>query len=763
MSDITEIEHHNTHITYRYGVAVAMVLITAAIRLAFLPVLGTTSPYLVFFPAVVFATLYGGLWPGMLAITLSALTADYFWIGPSGLAIDNSADLPELIIFLLSGAIISCAADVLRRIRVRADEAEMQHKIAVTHPQNPDVLLRESDVEREKSRLEALMAALPVGVAMFDVNGGDIGHNSAYTAIWGGNLPPTRGLDAYPQYQAWWPDTGRPVEPEEWGSARASLHGETISGQVIEIQGFDGVRRIVHNSAAPILNADGKVVGSAVAIQDITPLRQAEQALRESEEKSRTLYNAMSESFTLSQAIYDGSGKLDDLRVLEVNPASEVYNGFSRENFIGKTWRELWPDSPKYWWDMCGNVVLTGEDIRHEFYAPDTNRWYELHHFRPGKNLLASLSMEITERKQAEQARERLLIEVEQHAAELDATLGSIAEGLLIYDINGQLVRINAAAGRIMQYQPEEFGLTYSERIAVLNLKKPDGACFASDDTPAMRALRGEAVSGVIMVAERPHGKIWLSVSAAPIYTDKGDMIGAALIFTDITALHELEEQQRVLLHMVSHDLRTPLAIVTGHAELVLDQLGEQQDNEEVAGSLSAIRRGVRRMNTIIQDLTDVARLEGKQFRLNREPLELAPSLESFLGQSSGALDIDRVRLEVPDDLPPVHADGDRLHRIITNLLSNALKYSESPVQVRAFRQDDEVVVSISDLGPGITSDDLPHIFQRFYRAKGTRRADGIGLGLYITRLLVEAHDGRIWVESEPGKGSTFHFTLPMA
>ena len=136
-----------------------------------------------------------------------------------------------------------------------------------------------------------------------------------------------------------------------------------------------------------------------------------------------------------------------------------------------------------------------------------------------------------------------------------------------------------------------------------------------------------------------------------------------------------------------------------------------------------------------------------------------------FLQRNAGVLDTDRIQLDVPEELPLVSADYNRLERVFTNLLSNALKYSDTdtPVVVRALQVGEMVEIAITDQGKGIPPDDLPHLFERFYRAQGARKADGIGLGLYIAKALVEAHGGRIWVESEEGKGSTFSFTLPVA
>jgi signal transduction histidine kinase len=149
---------------------------------------------------------------------------------------------------------------------------------------------------------------------------------------------------------------------------------------------------------------------------------------------------------------------------------------------------------------------------------------------------------------------------------------------------------------------------------------------------------------------------------------------------------------------------------------------------------------------------------------LNREAIDLHAYLPEFLQRSATAIDTTRIRLEVAADVPAVNADYNRLERIILNLLTNALKYSDpgTPVQLRAQRTDHVVEISVTDQGQGITPEDLPHIFERFYRAAGRRKAEGIGLGLYISKLLVEAHGGRIWAESAVGKGSTFSFTLPV-
>ncbi len=228
--------------------------------------------------------------------------------------------------------------------------------------------------------------------------------------------------------------------------------------------------------------------------------------------------------------------------------------------------------------------------------------------------------------------------------------------------------------------------------------------------------------------------------------------------------LEQANGQQDDILRMVSHDLRGPLTVVHGQAELLLRWLARAGLAGREAHSANTILAAARRMNTMIQDLVDAARLEHGRLTLDLAPLELGPFALKLKEQMASAAE--RIRVDAGPGLPPVHADAGRLERVLTNLLSNALKYSPPDSEVTlgfALRQG-EVVVSVADHGQGIAPEELPHLFQRYFRTLAARsHHEGLGLGLYISRMLVEAHGGRIWVESQVGMGSTFSFTLPIA
>jgi signal transduction histidine kinase len=240
----------------------------------------------------------------------------------------------------------------------------------------------------------------------------------------------------------------------------------------------------------------------------------------------------------------------------------------------------------------------------------------------------------------------------------------------------------------------------------------------------------------------------------------------AAAINTMAGELQRREEQRSDIVRAVSHDLRNPLAAVQGQAQLLLRQLERSGHDGRERASAQAINTSAQRMNALIQDLVDSVRSEAGELRLERQPVDLRPFVDGLLDRQATALDVGRVRVEAPQELPPVSADPNRLERILVNLLSNALKYSapETEVTVRLRQEGAEVITSVQDRGHGIAPEELPRIFQRYYRAgEGRERRQGIGLGLYITKRLVEAHGGRIWAESTLGEGSTFSFSLPVA
>ncbi len=372
---------------------------------------------------------------------------------------------------------------------------------------------------------------------------------------------------------------------------------------------------------------------------------------------------------------------------------------------------------------------------------------------------------DITERKQAEAERERLLAEVQRRSAELDAAILSSADGMMIFNQAGQLVLMNPAAERMLGYSESGPKPPLAERMDRLSIETPEGKPFPAEELPVRKALRGECCPSIVAVLRSPRGEaLWATLSSAPIRTPAGKPMGAVLTFTDITPIQRLQQQRARHVLAMSHGLRTPLTVIQGQAQLLLRELDRAGVDGRMHHSTETVAASSQRMSLLLRDLVDLTALENSQpLRLNRETIDLHILALELMKRLAGVLDIGRIRVEAQKGVPPVSADPDRLERTLANLLSNALRYSDPDTQVtlRFIPRDGEVIASVTDQGKGIPPEQLPHLFDPYQREE--ERPESAGLGLYIAKGLVEAMGGRICVESEVGKGSTFSFTLPAA
>lgn len=220
-------------------------------------------------------------------------------------------------------------------------------------------------------------------------------------------------------------------------------------------------------------------------------------------------------------------------------------------------------------------------------------------------------------------------------------------------------------------------------------------------------------------------------------------------------------QQREDLLHVVSHDLRSPLGALVGQATLLKKRSG---GDAFAAARVEAILRCASRMDAMIEDLLDSAREESHQLRLEVGPVDVGAYLSELLDRSAPLLDVRRIRLTLDEAGGLIAlADPNHLDRVILNLLSNALKYSppDRPVELGAAVKGAVVNISVEDHGPGIPSEDLPHVFDKFFRGQRTAARGGLGIGLYSVRLLVEAHGGTVRVEPGREGGTAFHVALP--
>jgi PAS domain S-box-containing protein len=621
---------------------------------------------------------------------------------------------------------------------------------SATHHQGPLRITVLRDITQQKAadrQLHLLSSALESvanGVAITNADGQVLWVNPAFTRLTGYDRDEVIGGNPRILQSGL---TDPRVYAEMWDTI---LCGAPWQGEIVNRR-KDGTRYTEEMTITPVYAADGEIAYFVAVKQDVTARIAAQEALRASQAQYQQLFTEMSEGFAVHEIICDDQGTPVDYRFLEVNTAFERLTGLQAEAIVGHTVREVMPGIEPFWIDTYGHVALTGESMCFEQSAAPLARVYSVIAYRPQPGQFATIFIDITERTQMAAAlltRERLL----------DTVLQTLPVGLAILDREGEVVDVNARYCEIWGCQAAQSGLPPHQGWWADSKEE-----LAPDEWAFRRALRGEVSINEMVHIQRLDGeRATILQSAVPIIDGDGAVTGAVSVIQDFTAHHELQEQQRAILHMVSHDLRAPLTIINGHAGLLCEHAEEMNDplTRQMA---EIIVRGVKRMNIMIEDLVDAARVEGGQMVLQPKAVDLPVYLPELLNGNAAVLSKRDIQLNLAPDLPAAYIDDSRIDRVMLNLLMNAVNYSpaSTPITIAATAQDDEIRLAITDQGSGIDPEDVPHLFNRFYRVHGAKYVKGAGLGLYITKLIVEAHGGRIWVDSVLGQGSTFYVTLP--
>ncbi|MCS7263755.1 MAG: ATP-binding protein [Armatimonadetes bacterium] len=257
-------------------------------------------------------------------------------------------------------------------------------------------------------------------------------------------------------------------------------------------------------------------------------------------------------------------------------------------------------------------------------------------------------------------------------------------------------------------------------------------------------------------------------VETSIVRDEHGNPTGIIALFSDITEIRRLERMKTEFVSAVSHELRTPLTSIKGFVATLLEDREGYFDAETRYEFYQIIDQETDRLRRLIEDLLNLSRIErGVALQPHWQKVDVARLIDRVIAIQRGYTDKHHFATDIPDLLPPIVADEDKLDSILTNLVNNAIKYSPNggEIRVRAIREDNTVLISVQDQGIGIPKDKLGKIFEKFERidTKETRAAGGTGIGLYLVKHLVELHEGQIWAESEgQGKGSTFFVRLPI-
>ncbi len=346
--------------------------------------------------------------------------------------------------------------------------------------------------------------------------------------------------------------------------------------------------------------------------------------------------------------------------------------------------------------------------------------------------------------------------------ARIEAIIENNPNGIMILDPQMRVEELNRALSRLLGVSIQEARGKHCAEVLKLTNISGEHLCLApgAPPPPTRQVIYGE---GDI---ERPdRKKITVSVSYAPLFGSDGTLVNIIVTFVDITRYREAEALKSTFISVISHELKTPVSIIKGYAG-TLAREDVTHDPEFVRESGRIIVEEADRLTELIDNLLDASRIQAGALDLHLEPIDVAAiarkAVERFQTQSPRHHFV----LEFPADLPLVRADERRLRQVFDNLLSNAVKYTPQGGEIRlgARARARDVLVYVQDQGVGIAEDEREAIFEPFYRVDSSlrRKAPGVGLGLFLVRAIVRAMGGDIWVESEPGKGSTFYFTLPV-
>jgi len=352
--------------------------------------------------------------------------------------------------------------------------------------------------------------------------------------------------------------------------------------------------------------------------------------------------------------------------------------------------------------------------------------------------------------------------ELQEEKQRLDAIIQHSADGVMILDPQCRI--------QVFNHTLEEMtGRSVDQAIGhlcgeVMALRGQQGNDVCRDLCP----LRSERMEDSLYVegdiGHEDGGVITVGTTYTPLFNRQGELVNIIGNVHDITRFREAEEMKSTFISIISHELKTPVSLIKGYAG-TLRREDADWDETTLQQSLAVIEEESDRLNELIDNLLEASRLQAGGFELKREEMRLdrlaERVVEKFRPQTKQHLLI----TDFPPDFPTVQADYDRMEQVFSNLISNALKYSSEggAIRVQGWEEGEWVCVAVSDEGIGITKRDQPRVFDRFYRAEEamTSKTKGAGLGLYLVRAVIEAHGGRIWVQSEKGHGATFIFALP--
>ncbi len=343
-----------------------------------------------------------------------------------------------------------------------------------------------------------------------------------------------------------------------------------------------------------------------------------------------------------------------------------------------------------------------------------------------------------------------------------EAIINSVADGMLVLTPCLSIQECNPALSRMLTLNKDEI-LSFSHSQIIQWATPPQGITLEKAVrlgwplTPnAQLYIEGD------VIRKNEATPLPIGITYAPIISKENTLVSIVASVRDITHFRKLDEMKSTFISIVSHELKTPVALIKGYVS-TLRREDVRWEQDIVQDSLQVIEEEADHLTVMIEDLLDATRLQAGKLRITRIDSQIKQLVEHAAEKLQTQTLKHTLKVEFPDSFPIIMADEKRIEQVITNLVSNSIKYAPGGDIIISGRvQPDQVIICVSDQGPGIAPQDMPHIFDRFYRspemAKSTK---GTGLGLYLSKAIIEAHGGQIWVTNENGRGAKICFSLP--
>ena len=355
----------------------------------------------------------------------------------------------------------------------------------------------------------------------------------------------------------------------------------------------------------------------------------------------------------------------------------------------------------------------------------------------------------------------RLYGQVSYEKQRLDALLDSAADGILILNADRTIERCNVAFERLYG-RPRAEIQSKAHTDIIRWVRRPEGLTLEEAQQGGW-PLTSNAYLYVEGDLERPEPpNLPIGITYAPLLAADGALRNVVVTVRDITKFRTAEEIKNTFVSIVSHELKTPVALIKGYVS-TLRREDAKWDKNIVRDSLAVIEEEADHLASMIEDLLDASRLQAGGLTPNLSDISLPSLAERLAERFRTQTQKHTIKVDFPEKFPFILADEDRINQVLSNLVSNAIKYAPGgEICINGQVRPEQIIICVSDQGPGIDPGDIPYVFGRFYRSdKAVRKTKGAGLGLYLAKAIVEAHGGRIWVDSQTGSGARICFSLP--